>query len=313
MRILLELPSWLGDAVMASPSIENIINYYPDCKITFLGPIYVLGLYKYHPNKDRLVTLDKTNLSLHNQFRNLGEFDMFISYRSSLRTKMFKYSIRAQKRYQFNKRRFKLGHQVEKYNYFITSITGKVATPGKLKIYLNEKKSTTKNDLKIIGLNPGAFYGEAKCWPPSYFSSLAELLKDEYSFLIFGSENQYDLNHNIEKDFANYGIKNYENLTGKTTTEELVEQISKLDYFVTGDSGPMHIAASFAIPTISIFGPTIFDETSQWKAQNSVLLKENLSCMPCMKRVCPLGHNNCMKFVTPDKVVKALKGLSRKI
>ena len=37
---------------------------------------------------------------------------------------------------------------------------------------------------------------------------------------------------------------------------ELINQISNLDLFITADSGPMHLAASFEVPTIAIFGPT---------------------------------------------------------
>ena len=37
MKILIELPTWLGDSVMATPAIENIVNYYDNHEITFLG------------------------------------------------------------------------------------------------------------------------------------------------------------------------------------------------------------------------------------------------------------------------------------
>ena len=30
MRILIELPTWLGDAVMATPAIENLVNFQND-------------------------------------------------------------------------------------------------------------------------------------------------------------------------------------------------------------------------------------------------------------------------------------------
>jgi len=36
-QLLIELPTWLGDCVMATPAIDNIISIYPDAKITFLG------------------------------------------------------------------------------------------------------------------------------------------------------------------------------------------------------------------------------------------------------------------------------------
>ena len=86
-------------------------------------------------------------------------------------------------------------------------------------------------------------------------------------------------------------------------------QISKLDLFITGDSGPMHIAASFQIPTIAIFGPTNHNETSQWKNQKSRIVKKDLACQPCMKRRCPLLHHNCMETIEVNDVLKAFESM----
>ena len=82
-------------------------------------------------------------------------------------------------------------------------------------------------------------------------------------------------------------------------------QVANLDLFITGDSGPMHIAASFKIPTVSIFGPTNYIETSQWMNINSTIVKKTLDCQPCMKRTCPLGHHNCMKLIKASDVLEA--------
>ena len=43
MKILIELPSWLGDAVMATPAIENIVNYYNQTEITLVGSSISIG------------------------------------------------------------------------------------------------------------------------------------------------------------------------------------------------------------------------------------------------------------------------------
>ena len=37
MKILIELPSWLGDSVMATPAIENLVNFQNEVEITLIG------------------------------------------------------------------------------------------------------------------------------------------------------------------------------------------------------------------------------------------------------------------------------------
>ena len=105
------------------------------------------------------------------------------------------------------------------------------------------------------------------------------------------------------------GVKNYTNLAGNTTIQELINRISSLDLFITADSGPMHLAASFQVPTVAIFGPTKDEETSQWMNNKSIIVKKDLDCQPCMQRICPLKHHNCMNQIKAIDVLSAVKSL----
>ena len=48
VKALIELPTWLGDCVMSTPAIENIINYYSDIEITIIGPYSSIEIIKNH-------------------------------------------------------------------------------------------------------------------------------------------------------------------------------------------------------------------------------------------------------------------------
>ena len=106
------------------------------------------------------------------------------------------------------------------------------------------------------------------------------------------------------------GINNYQNLASHTSISDLMSHISSLDLFITGDSGSMHLAACFQIPTVSIFGPTKDTETSQWKNKNSFIIKKKMDCQPCMMRSCPLKHHNCMKLIKAKDVLNVIDGIS---
>ena len=72
----------------------------------------------------------------------------------------------------------------------------------------------------------------------------------------------------------------------------------------------MHLAACYKVPTVSIFGPTNDNETSQWNNKKSIILKKNLDCQPCMKRVCPLKHHKCMKLIKAKDVLKEVESFN---
>ena len=306
MKILIELPTWLGDCVMATPAIENIVNFNNDVEITFIGSFVSIEALKNHPKVVKTVVLDKKYRVLYKTARNLGEFDYFFSFRSSLRTKFLKFLISAKNKYQFDKNKYQHRHQVEKYNDFINDSLDINFPAGKLLLSTISSQSSTQ---KTVGINPGASYGSAKRWYPEEFAKVANELSDQYDIVIFGGPDEQDIALDIEKLLIKKDVKNYKNLAGKTTIPELINHISNLDLFITGDSGPMHVAAAFQIPTVAIFGPTKDNETSQWMNEKSIIVKKGLDCQPCMQRACPLQHHNCMKLITSVEVLDAVNGI----
>jgi len=290
---------------MATPAIENIVNFNNDVQITFIGSFVSIEALKNHPKVVKTVVLDKKYRVLYKTARNLGEFDYFFSFRSSLRTKFLKFLISANNKYQFDKNKYINCHQVKKYNDFVNTSLNINSNPGRLKLY-KHNQSLELAQKPILGINPGASYGSAKRWYPEEFAKVASELSGQYDIVIFGGPGEVDIALDIEKSLLEKGVKNYKNLAGKTTIPELINHISNLDLFITGDSGPMHVAAAFQVPTVAIFGPTKDDETSQWMNEKSLIVKKSLECQPCMERTCPLQHHNCMKLITYLEVLKII-------
>ena len=309
MKVLIELPTWLGDCVMATPAIENIVNFHNDVEITFIGSFISIEAMKYHPKVVKIVVLDKKYGALYKIAKDLGDFDVFFSFRSSFRTKFLKFFISTQNKYQFDKNKYINCHQVKKYNDFVNDALSIDTTPRKLKLCMQNQSSDVIQK-PLLGINPGASYGSAKRWYPQEFAKVASELSSQYDVIIFGGPGEKDIAMDIEKLLIEKGVSNYQNLAGNTTIPDLINHISKLDLFITGDSGPMHVAAAFQVPTVAIFGPTKDDETSQWMNEKSIIVKKNLDCQPCMKRTCPLGHHDCMNLIKAVDVLQSIKNLS---
>jgi heptosyltransferase II len=304
VKILIELPTWLGDAVMTTPAIENLVNFKNEVEITLIGSFISIEALKNRPKVVKTLVLDKKVTSLIKKSRELGHFDVFFSFRSSFRSKFLKLLISANNKYQFSKIKYQNRHQVEQYSDFINESLNTNLPAGKL--ILHNINSTISTDKLSLGINPGASYGSAKRWYPQEFYQVSEELSKKYDIVIFGGLGEVDIANDIEKSLIEKGVTNYQNLAGKTTIPELISQISRLDLFITGDSGPMHIAAAFHVPTVAIFGPTRDDETSQWMNEKSIIVKKDLDCQPCMQRTCPLQHHNCMKLINAVDILGAV-------
>ena len=306
MRILIELPTWLGDCVMTTPAIEGIVDLRPDVEITVLGSAVSVDVMLPHPNIVSGAVLDKSYLTLNRTAKSLGEFDLFLSFRSSRRSSILKFFVLAEQKYQFDKKKYQLGHQVEKYAKFVGDSLEIDLLPGLLKLYT---RNVDKGNKLRLGINPGASYGSAKRWYPEEFVKVANQLSDRYDVMIFGGPGEQCMAVDIEKGLTQHGVQNYQNLAGKTSISELVSQIASLDLFITGDSGPMHVAAAFQVPTVAIFGPTKDKETSQWMNKRSAIVKKHLDCQPCMKRVCPLKHHDCMRLIKAEEVLEVASNI----
>jgi len=309
VKVLIELPTWLGDCVMTTPSLSNIVNSEQDINISLIGSKVSVDCLKNFSKVDRSLYLTRDILLDIKNIQSLGCFDYFISYRSSIRSRLLSFFVKAKKKVNFSKGKYKTGHQVEKYSDFTNNFFN-VNKPPKDLVLFNTGKSRINTKLKKIGINPGAAYGSAKRWTKDGFIEVISVLAEKNKVIIFGSEDE----QSFLSDFSNYkNLRNISDLTGKTNIFELINEIADLDLFITGDSGPMHIAAAFKVPTVSIFGPTKHSETSQWKNEKSIIIKENLDCQPCMRRECPLKHHNCMELIKSEKVIKESLSLLGKI
>jgi ADP-heptose:LPS heptosyltransferase len=95
---------------------------------------------------------------------------------------------------------------------------------------------------------------------------------------------------------------------GESSLAELRGMLDRAALFVGGDSGPLHVAATTAVPIVALYGPTLPVRSAPWR--NRSLVTESvevtgLACRPCDQRVCTPGDFRCLTRLSPEDVMAA--------
>jgi heptosyltransferase II len=170
------------------------------------------------------------------------------------------------------------------------------------------KIGSVEQNSGIYTLCPGAEYGPSKRWPTEYFAILAKELiniNPSNQIILIGSQGDRHLADEIISQGNHSHIHNW---CGSTSLDEAIALIGMSKAVVSNDSGLMHIAAALNIPQVALFGSSDPSHTPPLSDKARVIWLE-LSCSPCHKRECPLGHLKCLKDILPQQVLTTLHAL----
>ena len=330
-NIIVRMPNWVGDLVMATPILEDLRRAFPKAKITAMCIESICQLLEKDDRIDELFRFKKIPLffARRQERRNvlqklhLGKYDTGILLTNTFSSAWLFWIARIPIRIGYAKhfRRVLLthpmkyperGHQIERYKKLLAPLGIGICNtlPN---IYLADKEISDAKELlyqrgykegrKLVGINPTSAYGPAKCWPKENFRKAAvELLSDPNLYLLFFGQSSDDL---LIKQICEGLDPRAVDLAGVTTLRELAALIKNCDLLLTNDSGPMHIACAVQTPVVALFGSTD-PEISGPYGERSTTIYKNLSCSPCGKRVCPI-HFPCMKEISVKEVVQAIQ------
>ena len=156
----------------------------------------------------------------------------------------------------------------------------------------------------VLGLCPGAEYGPAKRWPAEHFAEVARSkLAEGWEVWLFGSDKDKTATGAVQSLTQGRCL----DLAGRTSLGAAIDLLSLTAAVVSNDSGLMHVVAALDRPVVALYGSSDPQHTPPMTAKASVLYLA-LSCSPCFKRECPLGHLNCLRQLEPGRVLAALKG-----
>jgi heptosyltransferase II len=153
----------------------------------------------------------------------------------------------------------------------------------------------------VIGISPGAAYGDAKRWLPERFEESGRQLASalQASVLVFGASAERPLCETVAEPLRRAGI-DARNLAGETTLREFIDLAAACRLFLTNDSGAMHVASALGVPTVAVFGATD-DTTTGPTGPLARVVREHAECSPCLLRECPIDHR-CMTRVEASSV-----------
>ncbi|TSA22777.1 MAG: lipopolysaccharide heptosyltransferase II [Betaproteobacteria bacterium] len=161
-------------------------------------------------------------------------------------------------------------------------------------------------DKPVLALCPGAEYGPAKRWPAAYYAAVARAKQAQgWQVWLFGSAMDAAVTAEINTLAAGQCV----DLAGQTALTEVVDLLAVARCVVSNDSGLMHLAAAVDAPLIALYGSSDPSYTPPLSDRARVL-SLNLSCAPCFKRECPLGHLDCLQQIKPERVIAEMDTLT---
>jgi heptosyltransferase-2 len=329
-KILVRSTNWIGDAIMTTPAVRTIRENFPDAHITILAYPWVADVFRASSHVDEIMIYDTAGV--HKGFMGLWrlaaelkqqEFDCAIllqnAFKAAFLTWLAGIPIRAGYRRDGRSLLLKPGitirpevrqlHQVHYYQYLLQDLGLECGADELFLEHTPEDAQWAKafkeevGGKALLGINPGAAFGPAKCWPAERYGELCARLHEEFGIhaVVFGTKADAATIATI----VSHGPQFISGLAGKTTLGQAMALIAQCDAFVTNDSGLMHVGAAVQTPLVAIFGSTDHIATGPYSPKAMVVKKE-LACQPCLKRECTTDFR-CMINIEVEDVAAPLR------
>lgn len=332
-NILVRMPNWIGDLVMATPVLSDLRAAFPKATITAMCRAPLCDLLKEDKAIDELFCFTKpaNDFVRRDDLRDIiakiqaGQYDLGILLTNSFSSAWWFWQGKVKRRigYSAHFRRLFLTdalkfskekeHLVISYKKLLKPLGIPVSDTAP-RLYITDKEVQESKELLyqrgyqkgevLIGINPGAAYGSAKCWPPDRFRTLAKKLlsQTKATLVFFGDTTTMPLVKEICATLPERVI----DLAGVTSLRELASIIKDCNVLVTNDSGPMHIAAALGVPLVALFGSTD-DAITGPIGQEQGVINKRVKCSPCFKRTCPIDFA-CMNEISVEEVLERVLG-----
>ena len=318
-KILIIRLGAIGDVVHSTVIAQAVKTTYPQHEIHFITASYISPLLesssyidKVIPfemkHKDNIFYLLKKGLELRKE-----KYDYIINLTNATRNFIMIY-IAAPK--QLVKRNAKRVHAVDAFFNTACDALGDLKKPEYLDLGINktalEKITNEISEVKhpIIILSPGGdndLQRQGRIWVDEYWTELGNMLVEKYNASVFviGSKTE-------AKNHSRYSaIKNARIFSGQLSLTETAALISKCDLFISGDSGPLHLADAVGARTIALMGST-HPRSSSAYSKNGTFIEPTISCRYCGQRKCKMLSEGekftpCMASVKPQMVMDVIE------
>lgn len=285
-RILILKLGAIGDVIHSLPVLSTLRRALPKAHLAWAVEDTAYPVLEGNRDLDELILLERKRLKgwfAISYIRSwLGElrgksFDTVLDLHNLLKTGFIAYASRASMRVGF--RKFREGnflfmnhwippearhqHAVDKYLSLLAPLgideniwdrRFPLNWTNEDELFIDQffREQQQHREQRWVVINPGASW-PSKRWPPSRYAKVGDALIKEYSVrvLILWGPREYPLAESIGKSMAEKSV-----LAPKTSIKQLMALIKRCRLFISGDTGPVHIAAALGVPTVTLFGPS---------------------------------------------------------
>lgn len=312
-KILIIRFSSFGDIVQCSHAAARLKEQYPQSEISWLVRKDLAGLVEGFAPVDRIIAFDRQEgilglIKLGIRLR-LENFDLIYDAHQNQRSLVVRFILRflvqselAIRRKERWKRFLLFFLRVDcyplPYRGALSFVRPLVSWVGKSEVgrvawkfnHDFEVKWPKEKYHEKIFLVPSAAW-QMKRWPKEYWIELIHLLPEESFVLLGGPEDEF------LEEIQNAAPQRVENLAGKSNLRESCFLLSQGKYFISADTGLLHVGDSMGLNGIALIGPTAFGHPS---GSTIKVLEVDMKCRPCTKD----GSGNCQRETWQECMVQ---------
>jgi heptosyltransferase-2 len=328
-RILVCLPSWVGDTVMATPALRALRAAHPEAWIGAVGRPALQDLLAGLPSFDAFLPVARQGLLARTRALRAARADLAVLLPDSPRAALAPFLARIPRRGGYARDRLRrllltdalpppqeAGRRqpismIERY-LRVTRALGCPDQGTALELRVDpEAAERVAKDLarrgapetaRLLLVTPGAAFGSSKLWPPEHFARACDGLARRHGLLpvLAPAPGEQAIAQAVAGRMAERALVISQ---PEATLAELKALVAQASLLLGNDTGPRQIAVALGRPAVVLMGPTDPRHTAHHLERQRVL-REEVACSPCHYRTCPIDHR-CMTRLSPERVLAA--------